>query len=85
MATDDVLTEWTEHLATRFGLDPRLVPMEDVLDMAADVAHGVVRPAAPLSAFVAGLAAGRSGSTPQDIADAIAAVVREVDTWTPSP
>lgn len=84
MATDDVLTEWTEHLATRFGLDPRLVPVEEVLDMAADVAHGVVRPAAPLSAFIAGLAAGRSGGTPQDIADAVAAVVREVDTWTPA-
>ncbi|RLV54940.1 molybdopterin-guanine dinucleotide biosynthesis protein MobA [Aeromicrobium phragmitis] len=84
MATDDVLTEWTEHLATRFGLDPRLVPVEEVLDMAADVAHGVVRPAAPLSAFVAGLVAGRSGGTPQDIADAVAAVVREVDAWTPS-
>ncbi|WP_293782679.1 DUF6457 domain-containing protein [uncultured Aeromicrobium sp.] len=84
MATDDVLTEWTEHLATRFGLDPRLVPVEEVLDMAADVAHGVVRPAAPLSAFIAGLAAGRNGGTARDIADAVAAVVREVDTWTPA-
>jgi hypothetical protein len=33
-----------------------------VLDMTRDVAHGVARPAAPLTAYLLGLAAGRSGS-----------------------
>ncbi|HWN34230.1 MAG TPA: DUF6457 domain-containing protein [Pseudonocardia sp.] len=38
-----------------------------VLDLTADVAHGVARPAAPVTAFLVGLAAGRasaSGGTP---------------------
>jgi hypothetical protein len=35
-----------------------------VLDLARDVAHGVLRPAAPLSAYLLGLAVGR-GADPQ--------------------
>lgn len=82
MANDEALTEWIDHLATRCGFDPRLVPVDQILDMSSEVAHGVVRPAAPLSAFIAGLAAGRSGATPQDVADAVQAVVRELREWT---
>ena len=50
------LDEWTELVCFEFGLasgsvDPRLI-----LGMARDVAHGVDRPAAPLTAYLLGLA-----------------------------
>jgi len=45
------------------------------------VAHGVARPAAPLSAYLAGLAAGRAGGTREDTADAVAAITRLAADW----
>jgi Domain of unknown function (DUF6457) len=45
-----------------------------VLDLARDAAHGVARPAAPLAAFAAGLAAGRAGSDLAGLRDAAASI-----------
>jgi hypothetical protein len=39
-----------------FGLPPGSVDARLILDMARDVAHGVDRPAAPLTAYLLGLA-----------------------------
>jgi hypothetical protein len=61
----EVLDDWAATLAGRFGLAPDQVPVALILDHASDAAHGVSRPAAPLSAFVAGLVAGR-GDLPLD-------------------
>ena len=52
------LERWATALATELGLDPAAVPTGDILDLARDVAHGVARPAAPLSTFLVGLAVG---------------------------
>lgn len=54
--------EWLEAAARELGLDPASVPplMTDLLDLTRDVAHGPSRPAAPLTAFLVGLAAGRT-------------------------
>lgn len=46
-----------------------------VLDISRDVAHDVARPAAPLTAYLLGLAAGRS-SDPEASADELAERVR---------
>ena len=51
------------------------VPRPDmnlVLDLARDVAHGVVRPAAPLTAYLVGVAVGR-GADPATAAAAVTA------------
>jgi transcription elongation GreA/GreB family factor len=45
-----------------------------VLDLARDVAHGVLRPAAPLSAYLLGLAVGR-GADPQAAAATVTDLV----------
>lgn len=45
-----------------------------VLDLARDVAHGVARPAAPLTTYLAGIAVGR-GMSPADAAERITALV----------
>ena len=51
------LDAWAEALRERFGLGPDDIPIPLSLALASDVAVGVARPAAPLSAFVARLVA----------------------------
>ncbi len=52
------LEDWLAALAEELGCDisPDLIPA--ILDLARDAAHAIQRPAAPLSAYVAGYAAG---------------------------
>jgi hypothetical protein len=50
------LDRWTEVVCFEFSLSPGSVDTRVILDMARDVAHGVDRPAAPLSAYLLGLA-----------------------------
>jgi hypothetical protein len=64
----DDLAAWLEAAGHELGLSAADVPTKAVLDVARDVAHGVVRPAAPLSAYLMGLAVGR-GADPADVAD----------------
>jgi hypothetical protein len=58
----DPLTAWTEQVCAELGLTDvdahRLT--RQVLDLARDVAHAVDRPAAPVTAYLVGLAAGRA-------------------------
>lgn len=70
MTTDDVLAAWTTELAEALGLpDDFHLDIDVVLDLARDAAHGVARPAAPLTTFLVGYAAGLRGGAPADIAD----------------
>ncbi|MEJ2861478.1 DUF6457 domain-containing protein [Actinomycetospora flava] len=81
------LDDWIDEVARELGIeelvDPEVVtPL--VLDMTKDVAHGVARPAAPITAYLLGLAVGRSaGSGPaepelaQGLADLVAARARD--------
>lgn len=62
--------EWLRLLADDFGVDG--YDADDLLAFTAEIAHGVARPAAPLSAFLVGLAAGQRGGTAADIGDALA-------------
>jgi hypothetical protein len=54
-----VLDEWAEVVCLEFGLPADSVDARAVLDMAREVAHGVDRPAAPLTAYLLGLAVAR--------------------------
>lgn len=55
------LEPWLAALAEALELDSGEVPIRTVLDAARDIAHGVARPAAPLSTFLIGLAAAKRG------------------------
>lgn len=77
----EALDAWAAALRERFGLAAEDVPVSAVLDLARDVANGVARPAAPLGAFVAGLAAGRAGTDPARIREALDAVTALADGW----
>ncbi|WP_245635835.1 DUF6457 domain-containing protein [Herbiconiux solani] len=52
------LVEWTAMLLDGLGLDPSDVDIDAVLALAGRAAHGVVRPAAPVTTFAVGYAAG---------------------------
>lgn len=54
-----VLEQWTESVCRELGLSPDDIDRDLILDLARDVAHGVARPGAPLTAYLLGLAVGR--------------------------
>jgi hypothetical protein len=66
--SDGGLDAWIAAAGRELGLDPAEVPVKAVLDLARDVAHGVVRPGAPVSAYLMGVAVGR-GADPADVAE----------------
>ena len=71
------MDEWIDSLVTALGeepLDPR--QMGAVLKLARDVAHGVDRKLAPLSAFVAGIHVGRRTTEGLSSQDALAEAVQ---------
>ena len=73
------LDEWTARLAGELDVDAGAVDVDTLLAVARDAAHNVARPAAPLTTFLVGLAAGRDGGGPEavrraaDIAQRLAA------------
>lgn len=60
------LQNWSTELGEALGLDLE-VDIEAVLDLARDAAHSVERPAAPLTTFLVGYAAGLRGGSASDI------------------
>jgi len=58
------LERWTEAVCTELGIDPASADVRTVLDVARDVAHTVARPAAPLTAYLLGIAVGRGQPLP---------------------
>ncbi|MGN8244429.1 DUF6457 domain-containing protein [Cellulomonas soli] len=72
---------WTAALAEALGVDPAVVDVAEVLDVAGDVAHQVARPAAPLSLFVAGIAVGAAGGDEAAVADVLARVRAAAASW----
>jgi hypothetical protein len=77
----EALDAWADALRELFGLEADDVPIPLILDLARDVAVGVARPAAPLSAVVAGLAAGRSGGSPEQVQRAVAEITSLANGW----
>ncbi|MFI9841691.1 NTP transferase domain-containing protein [Nonomuraea sp. NPDC051941] len=63
----NVLNEWTVLACKELGIDPATVDRDLILDLTKEVAHGVARPAAPLTAYLLGLAQG-AGTAPDDAA-----------------
>ena len=62
------LDAWVAAAAKELGLDPGEVPVKQVLDVARDVAHGVLRPGAPVTTYLMGVAVGR-GADPVEVAN----------------
>ncbi|HTW05660.1 MAG TPA: DUF6457 domain-containing protein, partial [Streptosporangiaceae bacterium] len=69
----NTLEAWTEAACAELGIDPAAADVRAVLDLARDVAHHVARPAAPLTAYLVGIAVGQ-GEAPDAAADRIRAL-----------
>ncbi|MFI1925594.1 NTP transferase domain-containing protein [Streptomyces sp. NPDC020377] len=66
---DHVLDEWISAVKDELGIDLD-VDTGALLDLARDAAHGVARPAAPLTTFLVGYAAAQAGGGPEAVAEA---------------
>lgn len=79
MTNDDdfeaVLESWADEIRGALGIEAD-VDVEAVLGLAGVAAHTVLRPAAPLTTYLVGFAAGRAAANGADPADAAAEATR---------
>jgi Domain of unknown function (DUF6457) len=77
-----ILEDWTAAVCAELGIadivDGRSA-VPTVLDLARDVAHGVARPAAPLTAYLVGLAVARSPDPEAALPDVVRRVTAMID------
>lgn len=76
-----MLDDWIKAACAELGVDPADVHRDVILDVARDVAHGVARPAAPLTAYLLGLAVGRGAP----MRDAAARITEMAEGWPDRP
>lgn len=76
----DSAHEWLAQAADQLDQDPAVIRelTGDLLDLTRDVAHGPSRPAAPLTAFLVGLASGRELGADAGSATAVATVRSQI-------
>ncbi|MDT0266941.1 NTP transferase domain-containing protein [Streptomyces sp. DSM 44915] len=72
----EVLEEWITAVKAELGVELD-VDTTALLNAARDAAHGVARPAAPLTTFLLGYAAGRTGLPPAEAAARISALAAD--------
>jgi hypothetical protein len=73
------LDEWIDAACAELGLDPAVADQRAILDTARVVAHQVDRPAAPVTAFLLGIAVGRG----QPLGQAVSQLVDLAERWQP--
>ncbi|MCW5249938.1 NTP transferase domain-containing protein [Streptomyces sp. SHP 1-2] len=79
-----VLDEWITAAKDELGLDLD-VDTTVLLDLARDAAHGVARPAAPLTTFLVGYAAALNGGGPEAVAEAARRATALALCWAEEP
>lgn len=73
------LDDWVAEASKALGLEAT-IDISLVLDLARDVAHGVARPAAPVTSYLLGLAVA-AGADADEAAETLRGVARE---WPPA-
>lgn len=76
----NVLDEWITAVKDELGIDLD-VDTGVLLDLARDAAHGVARPAAPLTTFLVGYAAAKAGGEGADVAEAARKAAALANRW----
>jgi Domain of unknown function (DUF6457) len=74
------MQRWLEAACAELGIDPGTADARTILDLTRDVAHQVDRPAAPLTAYLLGVAVGRG----QPLGPAAARLTALASSW-PGP
>jgi hypothetical protein len=72
---DGILSTWADELRAALGIEAD-VDIPAILGLAGVAAHAVVRPAAPLTTYLVGFAAGRAAAAGDNPAEAAAAATR---------
>lgn len=75
------LERWVAAQAAALGVDPSAVDVDRVLDLAREVAHGVGRPAVPLTGFLAGYAVGAGSGDRAALERVLARLTAAARTW----
>ncbi|MCH0563090.1 MULTISPECIES: NTP transferase domain-containing protein [unclassified Streptomyces] len=75
-----VLDEWISAVKDELGID-LAVDTKLLLDLARDAAHGVARPAAPLTTFLVGYAAAQARGGPEAVAESARTVAALARRW----
>jgi hypothetical protein len=82
---ESALAAWASGLAADLGVE-QVLDVDAVLDLASDAAHGIMRPAAPLTTYLVGVAIGRAGGDPAQVAEVLERVRVAIEAWdTPDP
>lgn len=76
--------EWLNQASETLGISPEVTRelVGDLLDLTRDVAHGPSRPAAPVTAFLVGLSAGRgleAGAGDEKTVEQVRAAIKSVN------
>jgi hypothetical protein len=80
-----VIDDWVTDLCTALDVPPDAVDVAALLDLARDAAHHVERPAAPITTYIVGLAAGRAGGDARTVAELTARAARLARGWNADP
>lgn len=80
MTSDETLNRWWQALTAELGIAPDADP-EALLDLAGTAAHSIVRPAAPLTTFLVGYAAGLADADAAGLTDLIARAERAAEAF----
>ncbi|MCX2749802.1 DUF6457 domain-containing protein [Arthrobacter sp. MI7-26] len=62
---EETLEEWCKSLLQAYEIEGVEIDINEILSLAGVAAHSVVRPAAPLTTFIAGFAAGLAAGSGQ--------------------
>jgi hypothetical protein len=77
-----MLDDWVIKLSQELDVARDDIAISEILDLARDAAHAVARPAAPITAFIVGYAAGLRGGGRETIAqlvrEALTAIASEL-------
>ena len=68
---------WLARISAAVGMPMPDVPVDDLLDLTREVAHGVERKAAPLTTYLLGVAVGSGLVTPDEAVTAARAAVTQ--------
>lgn len=63
------MEDWIAQVCQELDIPRAAVDIDAILDLARDAAHSVARPAAPVTTYLLGYAAGRASVDPRSAAD----------------
>ena len=77
------MAPWVEAVTQELGLHDvdTVAAVDTVLDLTSDVAHGVSRPGAPVTAFLLGIAAGRADEPDEAVKELAAKLSDLAENW----